>query len=65
MTDDRPTQGESESTYQGAAWTPLHDAAVALHESFLAYVAAGFTEDQALALIAKMMMEQNRTPRDD
>lgn len=65
MTDgDHRAREDSESTAQGADLTPLHLAAIGLHESFLAYTAAGFTEDQALDLIAKMVME-NRRPRDD
>jgi hypothetical protein len=38
--------------------TPLADAAVAIHEMFLSYVAAGFTEQQALYLIAQQMAVQ-------
>lgn len=32
--------------------TPLSDVAVALHELFLSFVAAGFSENQALTLVA-------------
>lgn len=40
--------------------TPLEVAAIGLHESFLAYTAAGFTEDQALELIAKIVRQSGR-----
>lgn len=32
--------------------TPLSGAALAIHELFLSFVAAGFTENQALTLVA-------------
>lgn len=32
--------------------TPIAEAAVAIHEMFMTWVRAGFTEDQALRLIA-------------
>lgn len=40
--------------------SPLLVAAVGLHESFLAYRSAGFTEEQALSLIAKIVAEHRR-----
>jgi hypothetical protein len=60
MTDDRAAEREPESTEQGADLSPLHLAAISLHESFLAYTAAGFTEDQALELIAKIVRQSGR-----
>jgi hypothetical protein len=60
MTDDPEAQREPESTDQGADISPLHLAAISLHESILAYTAAGFTEDQALELIAKMVRQSGR-----
>lgn len=60
MSDERPGQALPESTEQVADLSPLHLAAIALHESFLAYTAAGFTEDQALELIAKIVCEPGR-----
>lgn len=61
MTDDRAAQREPESTEQGADLSPpLHLAAISLNELFLAYTAAGFTEDQALELIAKIVRQSGR-----
>jgi hypothetical protein len=38
-----------------------HDlAAISLHELFLAYTAAGFTEDQALELVARILRQPDR-----
>lgn len=48
---------DTHSTPQGASTldpTPLEAAAIGLHEAFTAYLAAGFTEDQALTIIARM-----------
>ena len=60
MTDDRAAQREPESTEQGADLSPLHLEAISLNELFLAYTAAGFTEDQALELIAKIVRQSGR-----
>jgi len=40
--------------------SPLLAAAIGLHEQFLAYRSAGFTEEQSLSLIAKMVREARR-----
>lgn len=37
-------------------WTTLETAAFALHEMFTALCQAGFTEDQAISIVAKTMM---------
>ena len=60
MSAERPIEAARGSTGQGADLSPLHLAAISLHESSLAYTAAGFTEDQALELIAKMVRQSGR-----
>lgn len=35
--------------------TNLEQAAVGIHEMFAAFVASGFTEDQALAIVTSLM----------
>lgn len=60
MSAERPIEPARGSTGQGADLSPLHLAAISLHESSLAYTAAGFTEDQALELIAKMVRQSGR-----
>ena len=45
------------STPEGAKLvgpTPLEAAAIGLHEAYTAYRAAGFTDDEALTIIARM-----------
>lgn len=37
----------------------LRETAVAMHELFMSYLAAGFTEQQALYLIGQMMVRSN------
>lgn len=64
MTGDAARR-EDKSTSEGASTmpsepSPLEVAAIGLHESFLAYTAAGFTEDQALELIAKIVRPAGR-----
>jgi len=44
-------------------WGKLTTAAIALHEMFRSYVAAGFTEDQAMTLVLEML-RQGRDERD-
>lgn len=36
--------------------SPALEAAIALHEMFLTFVQAGFTEDQALKIVLNMMI---------
>lgn len=43
--------------------SPMRQSAVALHEMFLHYVAAGFLEDQALRLIAYQLKRPQDPPR--
>lgn len=38
-------------------WTVMERAAITLHEMFLSLTTAGFTEDQALTLISKTMVD--------
>ncbi len=38
-------------------WTAMERAAITLHELFLSLTTAGFTEDQALTLISKTMVD--------
>jgi len=40
----------------------LNELGVVLHELFLSYVAAGFTEDQALRLLGAWMANSQRPP---
>lgn len=35
--------------------TPLQEAAIGIHEGFLAYVRAGFTRDEALKIVLTQM----------
>lgn len=42
--------------------TQLAEGAASAHELFLAYVAAGFTENQALYLVAQMVTVAMRGP---
>lgn len=42
--------------------TQLAVAAVSLHELFVAYVGAGFTENQALYLVGQIMIGASRGP---
>lgn len=42
--------------------TQLAAAAVSLHELFIAYVGAGFTEPQALYLVGQTIASANRGP---
>lgn len=42
--------------------TQLAEAAASLHELFVAYVGAGFTEGQALYLIGRLMPNANSGP---
>jgi hypothetical protein len=58
MTDDRAAQREPESTEQGADLSPLEVAAIGLHEAYTAYRVAGFTDDQALTIIARMAVRR-------
>lgn len=44
----------------GDALTPLQMAATQAHEHFLAFTSAGFTEDQALRLVALQIGEAQR-----
>lgn len=37
--------------------TPMSTAAIAIHEMFLSLVAAGFSEDQALTLVARISVD--------
>ncbi len=49
----------NKSTPQGSPEldvSPLTASAIALHEAFTSYVAGGFSEKQALSLIAQMVM---------
>lgn len=39
--------------------TPLHTAAVSMHEAFTEFVSAGFTEDQALKIVIGMATGQH------
>jgi len=43
--DDQPTNGP----------TPLMDAAIAIHEMFITYMAAGFSRKEALYLVAEQI----------
>ena len=40
-------------------WTPFREMAVAFHEMYESFVWAGFTEDQAIRLVATMAKEGN------
>ena len=40
-------------------WSALETAAIAVHEMFVALCDAGFTEDQAISLVAKTMIKQS------
>lgn len=42
--------------------TPLMDAAIALHEMFINYMAAGFKKDEALYLVAEMIKATQTPP---
>lgn len=41
---------------QDGAPTPLMQGAAVMHESFKAYVAAGFTEAQAIAIVTQLLI---------
>lgn len=41
--------------------SPLREAGIATHAMFLEFLAAGFTEAQALALCAEIIVKQGRT----
>jgi hypothetical protein len=47
-------------TNPGLDLSELQGSCVAMHEMFTSLVAAGFSEDQALRLIAAMVAEQQR-----
>jgi hypothetical protein len=40
--------------------SPILDAAIALHEMFLTFMKAGFTETQALKLVVEFFKEQGK-----
>jgi hypothetical protein len=42
--------------------TQLAEAAMSLHELFIAYVAAGFTENQALYIVGQLVAGAHRGP---
>lgn len=55
--------GDEESEFGiGEVFTELYTAAVGMHELFESYIAAGFTEAQAMELIGRLMTAsiQNR-----
>lgn len=58
MTDSQSTPrgaspGQADST---SPTTPLEVAAISLHEMFTAYRKAGFTEDQAVKIVAQCVV---------
>lgn len=53
----RERQHAWDSRAGGDSWTALGVSAIALHELFMTFVEAGFTEDQALTLVSRLVLE--------